>query len=66
MKYVFLEENEAKPAVISNDLSSNEKFRLVEVLKKHKETIGWHILGLKGISPSYCMHKIMMETDYKQ
>ena len=28
-------------------------------------TIGWHILDLKGISPSYCMHKIMMEVEYK-
>ena len=65
LKYVFLEENNAKPVVISNDLSSNEESRWVEVLRKHKATIGWHILNLKGISPSYCMHKIMMEADYK-
>jgi len=39
-KYVFLEDNEAKPVVISNSLSYDEKFRLVEVLKKHRAAIG--------------------------
>ena len=66
LMYVFLEENDAKPVMINNDLSSDEETQLVEVLKKHKAAIGWHIFYLKGISPSYCMHKIMMEANYKQ
>ena len=37
----------------------------MEVLKKHKAAIGWHISDLKGINPSCCMHKINMEVDYK-
>ena len=37
----------------------------MEILKKHTIAIGWHISNLKGISPSYCMHKINMEADYK-
>ena len=65
LKYVFLEENGTKPMVISNDLSSNEESRLVEVLKKPMAAIGWHFSDFKGISPSYCMHKIIMEADYK-
>ena len=65
LKYLFLEEDEAKPVVTSNDLSSDEEFRLVKVLKKHKADIGWHISNLKGINPSNCMHKIMMEANYK-
>ena len=65
LKYVFLEENEVKLVVISNDLSSDEEARLVEVLNKHKATIGWHIFYLKGISPSYCMHKIMIDDEYR-
>ena len=32
---------------------------------KYKAAIGWHIFDLKGISPSYCMHRIMMEVDYR-
>ena len=38
---------------------------LVDILKKHKEAIGWHISNLKGINPAYCMHRIMMEDDYR-
>ena len=46
-------------------LEITEEDQLVQILKKHKATIGWHISDLKGISPSYCMHKIIMEADYK-
>ena len=58
LKYVFLEENKTKPVVISSELTVKEENRLVEVLKRCKKAIGWHISDLKGISPSYCMHKI--------
>ena len=37
----------------------------MEILKKHTTAIGWHISDLNGISPSYCMHKINMEANYK-
>jgi len=37
----------------------------VQILKRHKAAIGWHISDLKGISPSYCMHQINMEAEYK-
>ncbi|GJV06769.1 reverse transcriptase domain-containing protein [Tanacetum coccineum] len=32
---------------------------------KRKGEIAWKISDIKGISPSYCMHKILMEDDYK-
>jgi len=50
LKYVFLEED--KPVVISNALTTEEENKLVDVLKKHRESIGWHISDLKGISPA--------------
>lgn len=65
LKYVFLEEDGIKPIIISNSLSSNEEKKLVEVLKENKEAIGWKLSDLKGISPSYCMHKINMEENFK-
>ena len=37
----------------------------MEVLKKHKEVVGWHISDLKRISPAYCMHRIMLEEEYR-
>ena len=65
LKYVFLENNEARPVVISNSLTHEEESRLVKVLKKHRATIKWHKSDLKGISPSYYMQKINMEAEYK-
>ena len=65
LKYVFLGENNTKPMIISNSLKKEEEAQLVEILKKHTTAIGWHISDLKGIIPSYCMHKINMEADYK-
>ncbi|KAG2381148.1 uncharacterized protein HKW66_Vig0254650 [Vigna angularis] len=65
LKYVFLEEAGSKPVIISNSLSPAEEEKLIEVLKANKGAIGWSISDLKGISPSYCMHKIFMEEDFK-
>ena len=65
LKYVFLEDNETKPVIISSSLQKKEEDQLVHILKSCKAAIGWHISDLKGISPSYCMHKIYMEADYK-
>lgn len=38
---------------------------MVQVLKKYKIIIGWTIGDLKGINPTICMHKILMEDDHK-
>jgi len=63
LKYVFLEDNESKPVIISSLLKKTEEDQLVHILKRHKAAIRWHISDLKGISPSYYMHKINMEAD---
>jgi hypothetical protein len=65
LKYVLLENDGTKPVVISSSLSVNEEAKLVEILKSNKEAIGWKLSDLNGISPSYCMHKIMMEENFK-
>jgi len=65
LKYVFLEDNDSKPVIISSSLKKTEEDQLVQILKRHKAAIGWHIFYLEGISPSYCIHKINMEVDYK-
>jgi len=65
LKYVFLEEDGTKPVIISSSLSNIEEEKLIEVLKHNKEAIGWKLSDLKGISPSYCMHKIFMEDNFK-
>jgi len=62
---VFLEGEARKPVIISSSLSKAEEEKLIEVLKANQGAIGWHISDLKGLSPTYCMHKIMLEKDYK-
>ncbi|KAA3487123.1 Transposon Ty3-I Gag-Pol polyprotein [Gossypium australe] len=39
--------------------------QLIEVLKKFKKTIGWTLVDIRGISPSFCMHKIILEEGEK-
>ncbi|KAI3739306.1 hypothetical protein L2E82_29709 [Cichorium intybus] len=38
---------------------------LLKVLSKHKEAIGWTIADLKAISPTTCMHRIIIEEGAK-
>lgn len=37
----------------------------MEVLKVHKKAFGWKIADIRGISPSMCMHKILIEDIYR-
>ena len=60
-----MEEDKTKPIIISNYLKKEEEYQLVQILKRRKAAIGWHISDLKGNSPSYCMHKINLEANYK-
>ena len=51
--------------IISAALIENEEQRLLKILRKYKEEIAWSIEDLKGISPSICMHKILLEDNAK-
>lgn len=35
------------------------------LLRKYPTILGYNISDLKGISPFVCMHKIMLEEDFK-
>ncbi|MDV3187749.1 MAG: hypothetical protein Q8836_02575, partial [Sweet potato little leaf phytoplasma] len=60
LKYKFLGETESLPVIISSKLDSSQEHLLMEVLARHKKAIGWSLADIKGISPSYCMHKIRL------
>ena len=60
LKYAFLQPEKGKPVIISAGLTKLEEQRLLETLIKYKEAIAWSIEDLKGISPSACMHKILL------
>ena len=65
LKYAFLQLEQAKPVIISNGLTKLEEQKLLEILRKYKEAIAWSIEDLKGINPSICMHKILLEENAK-
>ncbi|CAL8083265.1 unnamed protein product [Prunus armeniaca] len=61
LKYACLGENETLPVIIASHLEPNDEKKLLRVLKEHKTAIGWSITDIKGISPTLCMHKILLE-----
>ncbi|GJT65235.1 DNA-directed DNA polymerase [Tanacetum coccineum] len=65
LEYAFLQENNQLPVVISSALSTDEKTRLLEVLRNHKGAIAWSIMDIKGIDSSSCTHKILMKDEFK-
>ena len=46
-------------------MTEAEEQKLLVILRKYKEAIAWSIEDLKGISPSICMHKILLEDNVK-
>ena len=65
LRYAFLGDSSIFSIIISTHLSAEQEKKLLHVLKKHKKALGWSIDDIKGISPSICMHKILMEENYK-
>ncbi|GJX80291.1 reverse transcriptase domain-containing protein [Tanacetum coccineum] len=65
LEYAFLEGTDKLPVIISKELKEEEKVSLLKVLKSHKRAIAWKISDIKGIDPSFCTHKILMEDDFK-
>ena len=63
LKYAFLQPEKGKLIVILAGLTRLEEQKLLETLRKYKEAIAWFIEDLKGISPSICMHKILLEEN---
>ena len=50
--------------IIFSALNEDIETKLLEVFKKNMEAFSWSIEDIKGISPSVCTHKILMENDY--
>ena len=65
LKYEFLEPEKRKLVIISAALTEAEEQKFLEILRKYKEAIAWSIEDLKGISPSICMHKILLNDHAK-
>ncbi|CAN6552090.1 unnamed protein product [Malus baccata var. baccata] len=58
-------EQEMLPVIISSSLTAQEEDKLVRVLREYRTTIGWTLVDIKGISPTTCMHQILLEEGAK-
>ena len=65
LRYAYLGEESTLPVIISSSLSDMLEEKLLKTLKEHKEAIGWSLADIKGIRPSMCMHRMLLEEDSK-
>ena len=65
LRYACLGESSTLPIIISTSLTTMEEEKLLRVLRDHKDAIGWSLADLKGIRPSMCMHRILLEDGHK-
>ncbi|KAM1943148.1 hypothetical protein ACFX15_011526 [Malus domestica] len=65
LKYAHLRVNETLPVIIAADLNDTEEDKLLRVLRKYQDALGWTLADIKGISPALCMHRIFMEAGTK-
>ncbi|GJZ84719.1 reverse transcriptase domain-containing protein [Tanacetum coccineum] len=65
LEYAYLKGDESCPVIISSKLTKKEKILLLQVLEKRKGAIAWKMSDIKGISSSFCTHKILMEESFK-
>ncbi|KAI5341528.1 hypothetical protein L3X38_009403 [Prunus dulcis] len=65
LNYAYLGAAETLPVIIAAYLTPTEEDKLLRVLRKYQDALGWTIADIKGISPALCMHRILMEDDVK-
>ncbi|XP_075076463.1 uncharacterized protein LOC142163107 [Nicotiana tabacum] len=65
LQYAYLGDSDTLPVIVSSDLSKLQEEKLMRVLREHKRALGWTMSDIKGISPAFCMHKILMEEGHK-
>ena len=65
LKYAYLGMASTLRVIISASLTELEEEKLLRVLRDHKNVLGWSLADLKGIRPSMCMHRILLEDGHK-
>lgn len=63
--YEFLDSELNHPIIVNTYLGRDKTEKLLVMLKRYLEEIGYTINDLKGINPSVCMYKILLERDSK-
>ncbi|XP_074327643.1 uncharacterized protein LOC141665559 [Apium graveolens] len=62
LKYVYLDDNESYPMIVSSNLDDGQIYKLLTVLRMHTKAIGYSIDDFTGISPDFCMQRFFRPT----
>ena len=65
LKYAYLEGSGKLHVIILAKLEDEQEEKLLQILRKHRKAIGWTLADIPGISPSMCMHRILLEDGVK-
>jgi len=65
LRYEVLDNELNCPVIVSAELGKEETGKLLDVLKRYPDAIGYKINDLTGISPSVCTYIILLEEDSK-
>ena len=65
LRYAYLGESSILPVIISAYLTTVEEDKLLRDHCDHKNAIWWSLADLKGIRPSMCIHRILLEDGHK-
>ena len=49
--------------IISSQLNEEQEKRLLDVLRRNEQAIGWTLADLRGLDPSLCTHRILLEDE---
>ena len=65
LRYAYLGESSTLLVIVLASLIVVEEGKLLRVLRDHKDANGWSLVNFKGIRPSMCMHRILLEDGHK-
>ncbi|XP_070007268.1 uncharacterized protein [Nicotiana sylvestris] len=65
LRYEFLGPSSTLPVILSSFLTNMQVEFTLEVLQRRKRAIGWTLADIRGISLTFCMHKIILEEGAK-
>ena len=65
LRYAYLGNASTLPVIILVSLTAIEEYKLLRILRDHKDALSWSLADLKGIRPSMCMHRILLEDGHK-
>ena len=55
LRCAFLDEEKAKPVIISSQLDKKQEEQLLKVLRQNEDTIKWTLTDVKGWTPHYAL-----------